>query len=256
MDIKELENILNGTKYEAYIGHIDYVELNGYKYNDLFKAGNANIGFLAFKIRENDNQNRYAVSSIENIAVMKDKDNFINKYKDIIEKDEHILIVSEWLNGFQPIQKNRENLPQIFSLLAEFNKQNIAKENFTSMYAYGNHFGTIDDLVNWEINYHKKYFQEIIGNNEILDTLNYLKDGLACIILEDMNTGNLFITDDGKYKYIDMDWIINGLNLYQFEKIDYFGFEERQNYNINAEVKECYIAYFETLGIKKEEANN
>ena len=230
MDIKELELFLSGTKYEKYIGHINYVELNGYKYNDLFKAGCENNEYLSLKIRKNDNNNYYSDNSIENMNIMNDKDNFINKYKDIIEKNNYVLIISDWLNGFQPINKNRERLPRFFSLLAEFNKQNIAKKHFTSMYTYGNHFETIDDLINWEINYHKKYFQEINGNKEILEALNYLKNGLACIILEDMNTGNLFITDDGKYKYIAMDWIINGLNIYQFEKIDYFGFEGKINF--------------------------
>ena len=33
---------------------------------------------------------------------------------------------------------------------------------------------------------------------------------------------------------------MRGLNLYQFEKIDYFGFEEKTWYNITDEAEECY----------------
>jgi hypothetical protein len=123
------------------------------------------------------------------------------------------------------------------------------------MYADGNYFETTDELINWETEYHKKYLQGIIETKEIIKILQNLKNGLPCIIMEDMNTGNLFVTEDGKYKFIDTEWIIKGINLYQFEKIDYFGFEERKWYNINDESKECYTAYFDTLGINNDEAN-
>ena len=48
---------------------------------------------------------------------------------------------------------------------------------------------------------------------------------------------------------------MRGLNLYQFEKIDYFCFEKKEWYNITDEAEECYRAYFNTLGIKDDEAN-
>jgi hypothetical protein len=73
--------------------------------------------------------------------------------------------------------------------------------------------------------------------------------------MEDMNTANLYITNGGKYRIIDTEWIIKGLNLYQFEKTNYFGFDEREWYNINEESKECYKVYFDELGIKRDEAN-
>jgi len=123
------------------------------------------------------------------------------------------------------------------------------------MYADGNYFETIDELVDWEINYHKQYLQVSIKMDEIIGCLKSLKSGLSCIILEDVNTGNLLLTNNGKYKYLDTEWIMRGLNLYQFEKIDYFCFEEKEWYNITDEAEECYRAYFNTLGIKDDEAN-
>jgi len=253
MEIKDLENIIKDTKLEQFIGLIDYVELKGYKYDNLYKIGNENQGYFALKIRKNTQ--KYILDSIENMKKIIDPDEFIHKNNDIIEKDGLIIMISDWINGIQPIDNNRKHLKNYFSLLAKFNKNNIVNNNFSSMYTYGNYFNSINDLVDWEINYHYKYLQEIIESNEISEILNNLKKGKPCVILEDMNTGNLIITKDGKYIFIDTEWIINGLNLYQFEKIDYFGFDERKWYNINEEAKDCYIAYFETLGIETEEAN-
>jgi hypothetical protein len=252
MEIKELEILLKDTKYKEFIGFIYPIELKKYVYKDLFKIGNENTGHFVLKLRKNNRKD--VVESIKNLKSLKDTDNFINKYIDIIEKNDLLIMVSDWLDGIQPIDNNRKYLPLFFSKLAYLNKHNIGKGTFTSMYVDGNYFNTIDELIDYEINYHKNYFKDIFNLKYIVEILDTLKHGLATIILEDMNTGNLIITNDGQYKYIDAEWIINGLNLYQFEKIDYFGFEKKW-YNINEESKECYTAYFETLDIKIEEAN-
>jgi hypothetical protein len=49
--------------------------------------------------------------------------------------------------------------------------------------------------------------------------------------------------------------MIRGINLYQFEKVDYFEFEEKTWYTITDEAKDCYAAYFDELGINNDEAN-
>jgi hypothetical protein len=254
MEINELEILLKDTKYKEFVGFIYPIELKKYVYKDLFKIGNENIGYFVLKLRKNNRKD--IVESIKILKSLKDPENFINKYIDIIEKNDSLIMVSNWLDGIQPIDSKRKKLPLFFSKLAYLNKHNIGKGPFTSMYVDGNYFNTINELIDYEINYHKNYFKEIVEIKYIVEILNALKYGLATIILEDMNTGNLIITNDGQYKFIDAEWIINGLNLYQFEKIDYFGFEERKWYNINEESKECYAAYFETLGIKFEEAND
>jgi hypothetical protein len=253
MNVNDLELLLKNTKYEQFIGFVNNVELKGHIYEDLFKIGSENIGYFALKIRENNK--KYVLDSIKNISIIKDNEKFIHKNIDAIHKDNYIIMVSEWLYGLQPIDNNRKYLPKFFSLLANFNKQNKVNRKFTSMYVDGNYFDNIKDLIDWEIKYHKNYMQDIMETKEIIEILKIMEYGLSCVILEDMNTGNLIITNDGKYKFLDTEWIINGLNLYQFEKIDYFGFEERKWYNINEEAKDCYFAYFETLGIKINEAN-
>ena len=70
-----------------------------------------------------------------------------------------------------------------------------------------------------------------------------------------MNCGNMVLAKDGKYKIIDTEWIIKGTNLYQFQHIDYFGFNEKKWYNITDEADKCYEAYFNTLGVKLDESN-
>ncbi|MDR0511497.1 MAG: hypothetical protein LBG93_00135, partial [Treponema sp.] len=167
MNKSELELLLKNTKYKPFIGFINSVELKSHTYNDLYKIGSDNLGFFVLKIRKNNN--RSVLDSINNISILKDNENFIHKFKDVIEKDGYILMVSEWLNGLQPIDKNRECLPNYFSILANLNKKNIAKNSFTSMYVDGNYFDSINDLIDWEINYHKSYLQDIIETKEIIE---------------------------------------------------------------------------------------
>jgi hypothetical protein len=124
------------------------------------------------------------------------------------------------------------------------------------MYAEGERFETTEEMINREINRHKDFLPPGIDWTEIFGILKNLKKGFPCVIVEDINTGNMFITDDGKYKIIDLDWLHKGLNLHQFDHFDYFNFHGNVWYVITGEeAKESYAAYFDELGINKEEAN-
>jgi len=253
MEINEVEKILEGTQYKHFIGAMQKVTLKEYVYNDLFKTGNKNSGYFAVKIRKKDTKN--FVDSIDCLKTANDAEGFINKNGGIIENEDYVLTVSEWLNGKQPIDDNRDKLPLFFSKLATFNKNNIVGGPYTSMYTDYNYFDTADELIDWEINYHKNFFFENMDIKGITEILKTLKHGITCIINEDMNCGNLFITDEEKYKVIDTEWIIRGINLYQFQHINYFGFEEKTWYRITEEAKDCYEAYFGTLGLSNAKAN-
>ena len=229
MEIEDIENILKNTSYEQFIGSFQSIELKNCVYKNLFKIGNDRLGYFSLKIRENTE--KQILDTINCLSVLNDRENFVNKIIDVIEKDNHIIMVSQWLNGLQPIDNNRNLLPSFFEKLAQLNKQNIVKGPFTSMYTDGNYFETTNELIDWEINYHKQYLQTFMETDEIIKYLQNLKLGLSCIILEDMNTGNLLLTNDREYKYIDTEWIMKGLNLYQFEKIDYFCFDENKRKN-------------------------
>jgi len=45
-------------------------------------------------------------------------------------------MISEWLDGVQPIDNDRNILPAFFEKLAYLNKQNIVKEPYTSILKY------------------------------------------------------------------------------------------------------------------------
>ena len=123
---------------------------------------------------------------------------------------------------------------------------------------HDSHFDDIKELIKYETDYHIKNIQNIMETGEIINILNKLENGFSCIILEDINTGNFFKTNEGIFKFLDIEYIYNGLNLYQFDKINYFNFEGTYCDNLSIsgkEAKECYSAYFDTFEIKKDEAN-
>ena len=57
MEILEVEKILNGTKYEPFIGSIHKISFKDHVYNDLFRIGNEYLGYFALKIRKKDTNN-------------------------------------------------------------------------------------------------------------------------------------------------------------------------------------------------------
>ena len=252
MEICTVENLLIGTNFEQFIGFVKKVTFNNYVYDNLFIMGNTELGHFSVKIRNIKQQN--VVDSINNLNNINDIEEYLNKNIEIVEKEKYIITVSKWLDGMIPI-KNKSIVPEFFSKLAILNKNNICDGPYTSMYLDNKYFENIPELLDCEINYHKNYAVEIFDFKIIYEVLDKLKNGISCIINEDMNCGNMILTKDGKYKIIDTEWIIKGTNLYQFQHIDYFGFSGKKWYNITDEAKNCYEAYFNTLGIKYDEAN-
>jgi len=253
VDVSEIEKLLIGTQYEIFIGTFQRITLKNYMYENLFKIGNDNLGFFALKLRKNTEKN--ILNSINSLALINDKENFIHEYSGIVEKEGFIILISKWLDGIQPIDDKKDTLPNFFSKLAVFNKSNIIEGPFTSMYLDGKRFESINDLVEWEVNYQLKYYPKNLETKIIIDILKNLKKGFPCIINEDMNCGNFFITNDGAYKIIDTEWIIGGINLYQFQHFDYFGFNGKKWYTITEEAENCYKEYFDVLELSKNEAN-
>jgi hypothetical protein len=169
MEINEVEILLKDTKYEEFIGFIYPIKLKGYVYKDLFKIGNDNIGNFVLKLRNSNRSD--VIESIKTLKTLSDPENFINKYNDILEKDGFLIMVSNWLNGIQPIDDdNRKILPYFFSKLAQLNKSNIVKGHFTSMYADGNYFDTLRIKIN-EANEQIRAFELL----QVLRKNTYLK---------------------------------------------------------------------------------
>jgi thiamine kinase-like enzyme len=250
METAEIETLLQNTAYGSFIGSVQRVELKNHTYSDLFKIGKKEAGYYAIKIRKNSED--HIIDSLDCIAKIIDPENVVHKNTDVFEKDGLIIQINKWIKGKQPIDTLREKIPEIFGKLAYINKKNIVNGPYTTMYAEGERFETIEKM----INRHKDYLPAETDWAEIYETLKSLKKGIPCIITEDINTGNMFITDDGEYKIIDLDWLHGGLNLYQFDHFDYFNFHGNPWYVITGEeAKESYTAYFDELGINKEEAN-
>ena len=255
MEINEVEEILKNTQYEPFIGTFQKVEIKNFVYPSVFKIGNEDLGYFSLKISDKKKEPNFK-DSIECIKITNDIENFVNVNTGDIENENYVIAISKWLNGKQPIDNDRDKMPAFFSKLATLNKNNIIGGPYTSIYTGYNYFDTANELIDWEADYHKKFFFESMDTKRITEVLENLKHGITCIINEDMNGANVIITDEGEYKVIDTDWIIRGINLYQFQWINYFGFdEEKAWYNIIEEAKECYEAYFGTLGISYAEAN-
>jgi hypothetical protein len=253
MEIQEVEELLKGTQYEPFIGTFQKVVLKDFVYPSLFKIGNGNLGYFALKI--GDNRGKNFKDSINCIKIAKDVESFVNINTGTIETDKYTIVVSQWLKGRQPLDFDRDKMPVFFSKLATLNKNNIVNGPYSSIYLDYKYFNTASELIDCEIKNHKKYFFENMDIKRIMEVLENLKHGIACIINEDMNGSSAFITENEEYKIIDTDWIIRGINLYQFQWINYFNFSEKAWYNITEEAKDCYEAYFSTLGISNEEAN-
>ena len=112
MEMNEVEELLNGTQYETFIGSIQKVTLKDHVYDNLFRIGNEYSGYFELKIRKKDPN---IIDSIECIKMANDVEEIINKNIGIIENEKYILTISEWLTGNQPIDKNRDRLPIFFS---------------------------------------------------------------------------------------------------------------------------------------------
>ena len=132
MEIKDIENLLKNTRYEQFIGCFQPIGLKNYVYKNLYRIGNEKLGYYCLKIRENTEKQIF--DTINCLSVLNDDEEFVNKIIDVIEKDNHIIMISDWLNGVQRIDNDRNLLPAFFEKLAYLNKQNIVNGPYTSMY--------------------------------------------------------------------------------------------------------------------------
>jgi hypothetical protein len=66
---------------------------------------------------------------------MNDGDRLIHPYRHVAEAGGYYLLVSDHLDGVQPI--DRDQIPSLFGRLARFNRNNIVGGPYTSMYADG-----------------------------------------------------------------------------------------------------------------------
>jgi len=241
----KIYDYLSNTKYQNLFTEIENVKLQGHVYKDLFKAYTKKGIVYAIKIR--DLSKTHVKESINYLSKMNDSKNIISKNEDIIICDGKYIIISKWIHGIQPIDTNRDKIKTFFGMLADFNKTNLSKGPYTSMYLDGRKFFTIEELVVTEFN---ECISGYNGKHSKLNIQNIVKNiclGFGCLILEDMNTGNMIIDQNGKYHFIDTEFITAGINLYQFDHINLFNLDEIKWYNITNEKDDVLNEYFKII---------
>ena len=248
----KLLKLLSETKYATLIQNVEEITINGYKIPNLFKITTKDNRYFSFKIRSIDKYN--ITDSIEILKSIVNQSELLVGYNDVVLQGNNYILISEWIDGIQPISSDRENLPLYFKELALFNKSNICEGPFTSMYLDGKRFETIEEMISFEFNNHIQYYEGKHSHNYIKDQIKYLLNGIGCLIIEDMNTGNMIMNKLKNIIFIDMDYLSKGLNIYQFDHINLMKFNKSEWWNITAEAKNCLNSYFQTLGVSKNEA--
>lgn len=243
--MEKIYNYFRNTKYEDVFIKIENVTLQGHLYNDLFKAYMKTGKVYAIKIR--DLSNKHVQESIRYLSEMNDVENSIVKNEDVLISDDKYICISKWIHGVQPIDTNRDKIKIFYSMLATFNKNNLSNGPYTSMYLDGKQFLSIEELVITEFN---GYISGYNGKHNKLIIQNSVKNiclGFGCLILEDMNTGNMIIDQNENYHFIDTEYLTAGINLYQFDHINLFNLDELKWYNISNEKDDVLKEYFKII---------
>ena len=253
MTKKELTQYLRSTEFGDIADTLTGMELKGTKLKYLFQIGNESSGYFVIKLRKAGR--RYVEDSIENMETMKDESKMFHRYKRILKTNDWVLLVSDYVDGDHLHPNHRNEIPRLFSQLASFNQSNMVSGPYTSMCVDGKYFDTVDDLVDWELKYLLAFWVQEKYRDAIVEQIGPLKNGLPCLINEDMNLGNMKILPDKRFVFTDTEWLQRGLNLYQFMHVHYFKSKDLNWYSIADEARQCYASYFQKLDISKEEAN-
>jgi len=251
-----MENIIELLKHTSLNQdniQIQHICMQGYTYDNLFKLI-SNGKSYSIKVR---NLNDWNIrESLYCLNIMIDENNFIHTYCEVIKTNNSILLISEWIEGNQPIEKNREDIKHFFKNLGRFNKTNICDGPYTSMYLDGIQFSTIDEMVETELNQHLVYYKGKHSIKDIRRSVLGLCAGIGAIINEDMNTGNMIIDNEGNYKILDTEYLLRGLNLYQLDHVNFLRTEKSSWSNITNEAKESLYLYFKELGTNSFDITN
>jgi hypothetical protein len=250
---EDLANLLRDTPFAALAESAVPVTVRGFTYPDLFRIGSFDSGYFCVKLRPANAP--HVNESLRCLSSMQDPENLISRYVSVLLRDDTRILISQWVTGVQPFENAGHTLPEFFRRQARFNLHNPSDGPFTSMYSDGEHFDSIEELVDAEIDYHLGFFDVEDYRTAVIDAVQPLKGGLGCLVFEDMNPGNMFLTDKGEYVLIDTEWLHPGLNLHQFDHTNYFRFREPKWYTITEEAAACYAAYFGELRLDAKEAN-
>lgn len=241
-----MNSILKSTKYNDKIVSLNEVYVHGHTYYDLFKML-LNDG-MEYSVKIRNINAEHVTDSLKYLSEMNDSDGIISNYYDVIKTKESYILISKWIDGKHPDNTDTDMLEKISAALAKFNKENIHPGPYTSMYIDAVKYNTIEELIDNET---KPYLENYKGAHSfrfLKSCLDNLKSGLGCLILEDINIGNILIENAGNLKFIDTEYLTAGLNLYQLEHINLLNFDKEEWFNISKNANTILTAYFKILG--------
>ncbi len=247
MEARDLPSVLARSGFAREVVSAEHVVAHGHRYANLYKIACAD-GVFACKVRSKEDS--HVADSIERLREMDDAEDLVQRYDTVIADGDRYLLISRWIDGVQPMHQSRRLLPEFFARLARFNLRNPHAGPYTSMYLDGREFGSIGDMVAWELGSHG----EPARRRVIAELTRPLKNGLACVTFEDANPGNMIVTTDGRHVLIDTEYLHAGLNLHQFDHVDPFS-DDAPWHAIHGEASDCLVAYFDELSVSKDEAN-
>jgi hypothetical protein len=245
---------LSRTAYAEYLSAIWPINANGYQYEDLFRIGTDPEDSYVIKIRPKTAKNVY--NALKCFAWLADEDDLLEKYHELFEVDDRLVLVTKWVAGSQPCEENRDRIPDFFRRLAGLHKNNICSGPVTSMYADGRSFDAVEEMIDAEMDYHHGFYELSFSWDTCLQIVDSCKRGLTCAVHEDIHPGNMFLPCNGDLLLIDCEWLHRGLNLHQFQHIDFFGRGKPAFYKIRKEAAESYRAYFKEIEVNEKEAND
>ena len=249
----EVFKVLRNTPYEVSDKQIERVFAHDYEYPNLFKIVLGNGKSYSVKVRNIDEQ--HVTESIKCLERIRDTESLIQKYTCVIKTPEFYFLISDWIDGRHPEDNRQSRISDFFESLGKLNISNSSEGPFKSMYSGIASFDSIQELLDCEIGEHLKYLDKTFPIRDIRSVLSSLYRGEGCLVFEDMNIGNMRISDSGKLYLIDTEWLHYGLNLLQFDHVNYFGFEKNEWYNITDTAKSCYAAYFSQMEFGEDEVN-
>jgi len=184
-------------------------------------------------------------------------ENFITKPLSILKKGEKTVIVQKYIEGTTIDKCEIKHTIETFKKLARLNIKNKAHSNLSSMYLDGKKFNSIHELIDHESLFYTENYEGRHNKKQLMKYLEFLKEGFGCVILEDMNNGNVIVDENSNETFlIDYDYLIYGNNLYQLEFLDPYLMQESSWYNIQKDANLVLKSYFDELGVSSTSANN
>ena len=127
-----IKDLLNSHLKNDNFKTLEPIQLEDHTYTDLFKGITGGNETFAVKLRQKTENIK---NSIKYLNALNDSEDFILKYKNLIETENYYIFISEWLEGCQPTKTDRYLLKDFFKKLAHLNLNNTSSNSFWTVKA-------------------------------------------------------------------------------------------------------------------------